>query len=128
VVVNAGMPLEKLGAYQFIGHYDNIARGIASGEFDAGILKDTTAAPWQKKGELRVIHTSPELPPYNVAVSKRVDDRLAAEIRSALLDLKLENPEHRRVIHALDPSYTGFAPTGDAEYQVVRTLIRPFEQ
>ncbi len=128
VVVNAGMPLEKLGSYKFLGHYDNIARGIVSGEFDAGILKDTTAAQWAKKGELRIIHTSPELPPYNLAISKRVDDQLAAQIQKALLALKLENPAHRRVIHALDPRYTGFAATGDAEYDVVKALIRPFEK
>ena len=128
VVVNAGMPLEKLGSYKFIGHYDNIARGIASGEFDAGILKDTTAAQWEKKGELRTIHSSPELPPYNLAVSKRVDDRLAAQIQKALLMLTPENPEHRRIIHALDPRYTGFAATSDAEYEVVRVLTRPFEK
>lgn len=128
VVVNAGMPLERLGSYKFIGHYDNIARGIASGEFDAGILKDTTATQWVKKGELRVIHTSPELPPYNVAISKRVDDRLAAQIQKALLALNLDNPEHRRVIHALDPRYTGFAATSDSEYEVVRVLTRPFDK
>jgi phosphonate transport system substrate-binding protein len=128
VVVNAGLPLEKLGSYKFIGHYDNIARGITSGEFDAGILKDTTAAQWVKRGELRLVHTSPGLPPYNLAVSKRVDDRLAAQMQKALLALKLDNPEHRRVIQALDPNYTGFAATSDAEYEVVRVLTRPFDK
>jgi len=127
VVVNAGMPLEKLGSYKFIGHYDNIARGIASGEFDAGILKDTTAEQWQKKGALRIIHTSPDLPPYNIAVSKRVDDRLAGQIQKALIALRLDNPEHRRILQALDPRYTGFVATTDAEYEVVRVLTRPFD-
>jgi len=128
VVVNAGMPLERLGSYKFIGHYDNIARGIASGEFDAGILKDTTAAQWQKKGALHIIHTSPDLPPYNIAVSKRVDDRLAGQIQKALIALSLDKPEHRGILQALDPRYTGFAATTDAEYEVVRVLTRPFEK
>ena len=55
VVVDAGVKLEELGSYRFIGHYDNIARGVANGDFDAGILKDTTAYEWERKG-LRVIH------------------------------------------------------------------------
>ena len=86
---------------------------MANGDFDAGILKDTTAYEWERKG-LRVIHKSPELPPYNIVVSRRIDEGLYAAIRRAFL--------------RLDPNYSGFAPTGDAEYDVVRMLVRPFEK
>ena len=126
VVVGAGVKLEELGGYRFIGHYDNIARGVANGDFDAGILKDTTAYEWERKG-LRVIHKSPELPPYNIVVSRRIDEGLYAAIRRAFLRLDSANPEHMRVIKSLDPNYSGFAPTSDAEYDVVRKLIKPFE-
>ena len=50
MVVGAGVKLEELGSYRFIGHYDNIARGVANGDFDAGILKDTTAYEWGTQG------------------------------------------------------------------------------
>ncbi len=127
VVVNAGLRLEQLGTYKFIGHYDNIARGVANGDFDAGILKDTTAFQWEKKG-LHIIYRSPELPPYNIAVSSRVDDASYAVLRRAFLKLDAANPAHADVIKSLDPSYSGFAPTSDAEYDVVRTLVKPFEK
>lgn len=125
VVVGAGVKLEELGSYRFIGHYDNIARGVASGDFDAGILKDTTAYEWERKG-LRILHASPELPPYNIVVSRETRDELYNAIRRALLGLDPANPAHARVIKSLDPSYSGFAPTSDAEYDIVRTLIKPF--
>jgi len=124
-VVGAGVKLEELGSYRFIGHYDNIARGVASGDFDAGILKDTTAYEWERKG-LRILHASPELPPYNIVVSRETRDELYNAIRRALLGLDPANPAHARVIKSLDPSYSGFAPTSDAEYDIVRTLIKPF--
>lgn len=127
VVVGAGVKLEELGSYRFIGHYDNIARGVASGDFDAGILKDTTAYEWERKG-LRILHASPELPPYNIVVSRRTSDELYSAIRRAFLGLDPANPTHARVIKSLDPSYSGFAPTSDAEYDVVRRLIKPFEK
>jgi len=127
VVVGAGIKLEELGSYRFIGHYDNIARGVASGDFDAGILKDTTAYEWERKG-LRVIHSSPELPPYNIVVSRRIDEGLYAALRRAFLKLDPANPEHMRVIKSLDPNYSGFVPTSDADYDVVRKLIRPFDK
>lgn len=127
VVVGAGVKLEELGSYRFIGHYDNIARGVASGDFDAGILKDTTAYEWERKG-LRILHASPELPPYNIVVSHRTSDEIYNAVRHAFLGLDPANPAHARVIKSLDPSYSGFAPTSDAEYDVVRRLVKPFEK
>jgi len=127
VVVNAGIRLEQLGSYRFLGHYDNIARGILNGDFDAGILKDTTAYQWQQKG-LRILHASPDLPPYNIAVSRKLDPATVAAIQSALLRLDAKKPEHAAVIKALDPGYDGFAPASDADYDVVRQLVAPFEK
>jgi phosphonate transport system substrate-binding protein len=127
VVVGAGMPLESLGEYKFIGHYDNIAKGVASGDFDAGILKDTTAYDWKHKG-LRILYSSPPLPPYNIVASNKVDAKLLKQIRQAFLALDIRNPAHRAVIQALDDEYDGFAPASDADYDVVRELIAPFEE
>ena len=125
VVVGAGVPLADLGEYQFIGHYDNIARAVMSRDFDAGILKDTTTEKWVGKG-LRILHRSPNLPPYNIAVSAKVDKELLAQLRAAFLQLKADSPDHRAVLMALDPQYDGFAATNDKEYDLVRKLIAPF--
>jgi phosphonate transport system substrate-binding protein len=126
VLADAGIGLERLGAYKFLGHYDNIARGVANGDFDAGILKDTTAYEWEHKG-LRILHKSPELPPYNIAVAKQVDESTRNALRQALLRLNPRNPAHRNVIESLDKNYDGFASVTDAEYDVVRMLVKPFE-
>jgi phosphonate transport system substrate-binding protein len=127
VTINAGIRLEELGAYRFLGHYDNIARGVANGDFDAGILKDTSAHEWEKKG-LRILYSSPELPPYNIAVSHKLDNRVASAIQAALLRLNTANPEHNKIIKALDPGYSGFAPATDADYDIVRTLVQPLQK
>lgn len=127
VVVGAGVPLDKLGSVDYLGHYDNIARGVLSGDFDAGIVKDTTAYEWRAKG-LRVFYSSPELPPYNLVVSRDVDDSLYQQIQAALLKLDASDPAHRTVIKGLDEGYDGFVRTSDAEYDVVRDLIKPFSK
>ena len=126
-VVGAGVSLEKLGKQVFIGHYDNIARAVMRGFYDAGILKDTTALDWQDKG-LRIIHASPQLPPYNITASSKVDKLLLEKMQKAFLKLDIENPKHRAVIKALDSDYDGFAATNDVEYDVVRGLIAPFDK
>ncbi len=127
VVVGAGMPLEKMGKQAFIGHYDNIARAVARGFYDAGILKDGTALKWQGQG-LRILYTSPPLPPYNITASSKVDKPLLEKMRMAFLKLDINNPEHRAVINALESEYDGFVATSDAEYDIIRKLTAPFEK
>lgn len=126
-LVGGGMPLDKLGSYEFIGHYDNIASAVMHGDFDAGILKDTMAFKWEGKG-LRILYATPDLPPYNVAVSGDISPELLAKIKKAFLDLDGDNPNHLKVIKALDKKYNGFAETSDAEYDVIRDLIKPFSK
>lgn len=127
VVAGAGMPIEKLGKYEYAGHYDVIARKVRDGDFDAGILKDTTALAWEGKG-LRILYRSPHLPPYCVVASRKVDEGLLKKAREAFLRLDEKDPARRPIIQALDKEYDGFAPASDAEYDVVRRLIAPFEK
>lgn len=126
-VVDAGMPLEKLGKQGFLGHYDNIARAVVRGFYDAGILKDTTAVKWEGKG-LRVLYASPQLPPYNIAAGASVDPALLKKMRQAFLKLDVRNLDQYAVIKALDNEYDGFAETNDAEYDIVRKMIKPFDK
>ena len=115
----------ELGETAFIGHYDNIARGVMAGDFDAGILKDTKAYEWEKKG-LKIIYASEHLPPYNIAVKSRLDPAVYARLKAAFLKLDRKNPNHLPVIQALNRNYDGFADTSDSEYDVVRRLVKPF--
>lgn len=127
VVIGAGMPLERLGSYVFLGDLENIANGVMNGDFDAGILKDTIARKWEAKG-LRVLHVSSALPSFNIAASPDMDPALFEQVRDALLRLDASNPEHAKILQALDEQYTGFVPVKDQEYDVVRKLIKSLEK
>jgi phosphonate transport system substrate-binding protein len=127
VVVNAGMPLESFGKRAYIGHYDNIARGVLNKDYDAGIVTDSKARKWNKGG-LRVIYSSEKLPPYNIAAKGNIDHALFLKLQEALLKLDRRNPNHGRVLDALGKDYDGFEKTSDAEYDVIRRLIKPFQQ
>ncbi len=127
VVVGAGMPLERLGSYGFLDHYDNVVRGVLVRDYDAGIVIDSTAHHWQGQG-IRILYSSNDLPPYNIAASSHLDSATLAGIREALLRLDPRNPEQKRVIAALGEANTGFASASDAEYEIVRKLIAPFKK
>ena len=126
-VVGSGINMEDFSSYEFIGHYDNIARAVFNGDFDAGILKDTMAFQWQDKG-LRILAESPALPPYNITASGDIDSDTLAKLKEAFLSLNHNNPKHLEIIKAVDKKYDGFAATNDAEYDVIRKLIKPFNK
>jgi len=126
-VVSSGFKLEQFKEIKFLGHYDNIARAVLNGDFDAGILKDTKALKWQNKG-LRILYQSPHLPPYNIAASKNISPELLAQLKKAFLALNNKNAKHLRIIKAIDKKYDGFATTSDAEYNIIRKLVAPFNK
>lgn len=126
VVVGSGLKLEDFASYEFIGHYDNIVRGVLNKDFDAGIIKDTKAYKWQGKG-IRIIYASPELPPYNITASNKLSNEMFNKISKAFTELDVNNPQHRPVIKALSFKYDGFVTTSDSDYDIVRKLIKPFQ-
>ena len=125
VVVEAGINLEDFSSYDYLNHYDNIAKAILNDDFDAGILKDTVAEKFEPKG-LRIIHTSPPLPSYLFAVRSNLSPKTFAKLKKAMLALDTDTVESKAVLNALDQGYTGFAPVEDQDYDVIRKLIAPF--
>ena len=126
-VVGAGIPLEKLGHYDFLGNFHNIVRSVLHNDYDAGVVKDTKAYKWEGKG-IRVIYTSPQLPPFNIAVADHVNDKVYQQLRDAFLSLDANKPEDAKVLHALDKNYNGFVAAEDKEYDIIRKLIDPFQK
>lgn len=122
VVMAAGVKLEEFASYSYLKHYDNIAKAVLNGDFDAGILKDTVAVEFAPKG-LRVIHVSPPLAPYLFAVSRELPPQTVAKLKNAMLALSSRTPESKAALLALDPAYDGFVAVEDKDYDGIRGLI-----
>lgn len=127
VVVAGGVKLEEFSRYAFLKHYDNIAKAVLNGDFDAGILKDTVYEEFVPKG-LRKIYASPPLSSYVFAVNDRLPAATVQKLRKALLEIKLDTPEHIAILHGLDAGYDGFSLVTDKDYDTIRQLIAPFTQ
>lgn len=127
VVTDGGINLEEFSRFAFLNHYDNIAKAVLNKDFDAGILKDTIADEFKSKG-LRVIYSSPPLPPYLFAVSNKLPEATADKLRKALLELRTDTPEHKSILNNLDQGYDGFVETNDRNYDEIRKLVAPFKK
>lgn len=122
VVETAGIKLEEFASYDYLNHYDNIAKAVLNGDFDAGILKDTVAEKFAAQG-LRVIHTSPPLPSYVFAVNKNLPPKTIAMLQKAMLALKNDTEENKAILTALEQGYDGFEVAQDKDFDGIRKLL-----
>jgi len=122
VVVSSGFKLEEFASYSYLNHYDNIAKAVLNGDFDAGILKDTIAEKYEAQG-LRIIYTSPPLPSYIFAVNKKLPKETIAKLKKAMLALKGDKEEHKAILTALEKGYDGFETSSDKDFDGIRKLL-----
>jgi len=122
VVETAGIKLEEFAHVDYLNHYDNIAKAVINGDFDAGILKDTVAEKFAAQG-LRVIHTSPPLPSYVFAVNKNLPAQTIARLKHAMLELKDDTAENKAILTTLEQGYNGFEAANDKDFDGVRKLL-----
>ena len=122
VVISSGFKLEDFSSYAYLNHYDNIAKAVLNGDFDAGILKDTIAEKFASQG-LRIIHTSPPLPSYIFAVNKNLPPKTIAKLKNAMLALKDDTEENKAILTALEKGYDGFEAAVDKDFDGIRKLL-----
>ena len=124
-VASMGLKIEDFSKTAYLKHYDNIAKAILAGDFDAGILKDSAAQQFKDKG-IRIIGTTPPLPSYVFAVNKDTPKLIIEKLKAAFLKLKKKGTE-TTVLETFDPSYDGFVVVTDKDYDPVRVLVAPFK-
>ena len=122
-----GLKLDQFSRFAYLRHFDNVTKAVLNHDFDAGIMKESLAQNYAARG-LRIIHTSPPLPTYVIAVNSSFPAELIPALRKALIDLDAGTPSERDILIALDPAYTGFVPAVDRHFEAVHKLIAPFKK
>lgn len=122
VVISSGIKLEEFASYDYLNHYDNIAKAVINGDFDAGIIKDAIVDKFADKG-LRVIYTSVPLPSYIFAVNKNLPARTITKLKKAMLALKADTEEHKAILTAIENGYDGFEVAKDNDFDGIRKLL-----
>lgn len=126
-VTSMGLNTTDFSKFAYLKHYDNIAKAVLAGDFDGGILKDSTADDFKDKG-IVVIGSTPPLPSYIFAVHPSMPANTRNKLRDALLSLKKDSPVGTVTLEAFDSTYDGFVVIQDNAYDTVRKLIQPFQK
>ncbi len=113
-LVKAGIRESVLKSIKYLGRHDKVALAVAAGNYDAGVVKEST---YKKYGEkLKKIGEFPNVTKPWV-VRAELDDKIYYGLKKALLNLKDES-----VLKSLKKS--GFLSASDDDYDFVRKGMR----
>jgi len=121
---NTGVKLQELASITNLKHHDAVAKAILKGQFDAGGVKDVIAKKYLSHG-LRVLAYSDPLPSVPLVVRKEASPEFIKAVKSALLRLDRNNPEHQRIMADWDDEFkNGFAVADVADYRPIFRMIK----
>src|SRR5258706_8582056 len=122
VLRRAGVGLESLGGYQYLGSHRNVALAVLSGDYDAGAVRKEVYDEVQARG-LRVLVKLPEVSEHLFVTRSDLPAGEIAALRQALLGLK-DVPGSAGILQAIDREMTAMVPVRDADYDSLRELQR----
>lgn len=86
VLMERGIALDDLAAYDFTGSYRNCANAVITGAFDACGMQDTMARFMAGEGLVRILHASRYYPSSGIAANKDIPPAVLEKVKRALLD------------------------------------------
>ena len=113
---NVGLTARSLARFEYLGRHDKVGRAVASGEFDAGALSESTFKKLVKKGiPIRAIAKFPA-PTKPWVARAGMSPRVRQALTQALL--RMNDPKALKALRA-----NGFMVVTDAEFDGVRKAI-----
>ena len=99
ILLEHGLTLHDLAAYEYTGSHRNCANGVTAGRFDAGGMQDTLGEELAAAGLLRIIHTSQYYPSSGIVANSEVPPEVLDRVRQALLDFDPQGRDASGLYH-----------------------------
>jgi len=121
MLMEAGVSLQDLKTYAFVGSHDNVALNVVAGAFDAGGLMPDIADKYMERG-IEVIVKSPELPEHVFVATKSMADATVTKLQNALLAM---DP---KLYKGIKPTLTGMQKFNDKDFDILRKILHKVEK
>ena len=118
----AGIDLENLKKYEFLGSHNNVALGVLGGYYDAGGVKEGVFYKYQERG-LKMLAKSPPIAEHVFVASDKLPESIINTLRQSLVTLK-----DKTILSSIKKSVTGMAEVKDADYDTLRTILQQFDK
>jgi phosphonate transport system substrate-binding protein len=123
MLLNAGIKLQNLLHYEYLGPHENVVKAVIDGTFEAGGVTESVALKNKEKG-IKCIQFSDEVLGFVIGISnKSMPESTQASLKQALLELKDTTPEGLSILHSIYKRYSGFSGTSDNELRNLETMM-----
>lgn len=126
LLLEAGIPIKKLGSHSFLKNHCNVALGVLIGDYDAGAVKEEVFDRYKERG-LKAIARTPFTQEHIFVASNNLSAKTVQTLREALYNLKNET-NGKEILSAIKQSLTGLAPCKDDSYKNLRKIMRTLEE
>lgn len=128
MLLQAGIGLQDLADYKYLGSHSNVALGVLSGDFDAGAVKEEVYRKYESRG-LRVMAWTPTLSEHLFVVRDTLPPATVQELRDALLALGDPETEGGRwILGSIKSGVTGMARVQDSDYDNLRLILYTLQE
>ncbi|MFU8819089.1 MAG: phosphate/phosphite/phosphonate ABC transporter substrate-binding protein [Desulfurivibrio sp.] len=117
----AGIPVQVLARYDFLGSHHDVALAVLGGYFDAGAVKQEVYAVYEPRG-LKTLAQTPPISSHLFLTRADLPPELIARLRQALLAIN-QLPDKEKLLGAMEDSATGLLPVTDQEYDDLRQIM-----
>ena len=117
----AGIDVENLNKFEFLGSHNNVALSVLGGYYDAGGVKESVFYKYQKRG-LKMLAKSPPIAEHLFVASNKLPDPIINILRQSLVNLK-----DKTILSSIRDSITGMIVVKDADYDTLRTILEQFD-
>ena len=116
MIKSAGIKLEDLAYYDYLGGHDAVLKAVAEGEFDAGCVMDSIAE--ENKNIVKIIAFSDPIPQFPICINADIDKESEVKIKNILMNITDLN-----VLKSIDKGYTAFAEAKESDFEnIAKTL------
>ena len=121
MLIKAGVQLNDLQAYSYLGSHNNVALSVLVGDFDAGAVKQAVFDRYEEKG-LKLLTRTPAISEHLFVAGNKLDAALVEKIRKVLQGIKGEK-KIESILGPLKKGTTGLVPVQDRDYNKLRTIL-----
>lgn len=126
MMLEAGIDVDTLEDYQFLGSHKNVALAVLSDAFDAGAVKEEVFDAFKARG-LKAIATSDPFSEHLFVARSDAPEAFVVTVRNALYRLS-DTQEGRAILRTIKHSATALVPVDDSDYDNLRTVLETLSE
>ena len=122
MLLQAGIDVDDLADYHFVGSHKNVALAVLSEAFDAGAVKEEVMEAFRDRG-LKAFAISDPFSEHLFVARADAPEEFVDTLRTALYQLS-DTQEGRVILGTIKQNITALVPVDDSDYDNLRAVLK----